>query len=273
MRRADGLPDVLQRIVGAKREELHRQRQAMPIELLKERANRVPLSRSLANALREGHSHVRLIAEVKMASPSAGRLMDDETRARLPLRYAESGAAAISVLTEHDNFHGDLRHLTEAKAALQTRFDNAAPPLLRKDFLFDPYHVWESKAAGADAILLIAAILSSDQLDGLLSLARELEMDCLVEAHDEHEVEKALAAGADIVGINNRDLRTFEVDLATTERLRPLIPHDRVVVAESGIRTREDVQRLADCGVDAVLVGEALIRAGDVEAKMRELLS
>jgi indole-3-glycerol phosphate synthase len=272
------MPGVLQRIVAAKREELQRQRKELPLERLEEQAERSPPGRSFARALREGpvvapSSRVRLIAEVKMASPSAGRLMDDERRARLPLLYADNGAAAISVLTERDNFQGDLRHLTEAKVALQTRFDDAAPPLLRKDFLFDPYHVWESKAAGADAILLIAAILSSDQLDGLMSLARELEMDCLVEAHDEREVERALAAGAHIVGINNRDLRTFEVDLATTERLRPLIPHDRVVVAESGIRTREDVQRLADCGVDAVLVGEALIRAADdVEAKMRELL-
>jgi len=277
MRQADGMPGVLQRIVAAKREELQRQRKELPLERLEEQAERSPPGRSFARALREGpavapSSRVRLIAEVKMASPSAGRLMDDERRARLPLLYTENGASAISVLTERDNFHGDLRHLTEAKAALQTRFDDAAPPLLRKDFLFDPYHVWESKAAGADAILLIAAILSSDLLDGLMSLARELEMDCLVEAHDEREVERALAAGAEVIGINNRDLRTFEVDLATTERLRPLIPHDRVVVAESGIRTREDVQRLADCGVDAVLVGEALIRADDVEAKMRELL-
>ena len=140
-----------------------------------------------------------------------------------------------------------------------------------KDFLLEPYHVWESKAYGADAILLIAAILSSDQLAFLLSLAGALGMECVIEVHDEHELERALTAGAEIIGINNRNLRTFEIDLATTERLRPLIPADRVVVAESGVRTRADVERMADCGVDAVLVGEALVRADDVAAKMREL--
>jgi indole-3-glycerol phosphate synthase len=272
MRQVDALPDILQRIVAAKREELRRESEAIPLDRLEEMSARVPQGRSFAKALREAHPRPCLIAEVKMASPSAGALMDDEMRSRLPLLYAENGAAAISVLTERDHFHGDIRHLVEAKSLLQLHFADAAPPLLRKDFLFDTYHVWQSKAAGADAILLIAAILSNDQLDAMLSLARELDLDCLVEAHDEREVERALMAGAEIIGINNRDLRTFEVDLATTERLRPVIPHDRLVVAESGIRTGADVQRLADCGVDAILVGEALIRAGDVAAKMRELL-
>ncbi len=272
MRPDSALPDILQRIVAAKREELLRLRETAPLDQLEETAARTPPGASLAKAIRGANARPCLIAEVKMASPSAGGLMDDETRSRLPLLYAANGATAISVLTERDHFHGDIRHLVEAKSLLRSRLAGAAPPLLRKDFLFDPYHVWESKAAGADTILLIAAMLSDDQLCALLSLARGLGIECLVEAHDKREVERALTAGAEIIGINNRDLRTFDVDLATTERLRPLIPRDHVVVAESGIHTRADAQRLAECGVDAMLVGEALIRAGDVAAKMRELL-
>ena len=216
-------------------------------------------------------ARLRVIAEVKMASPSAGRLIDDERRRALPQIYAEQGAAAISVLTECEHFLGDIRHLLEARHALDRR-SGPRPALLRKDFLFDLYHVWESRAYGADALLLIVAILSDAQLGELLSLAHELEMDCLVEVHDEEELERALAAGAGIVGINNRDLRTFRVDLATTERLRPLVPPGTVVVSESGIASRADVERMARCGVDAVLVGEALVRAADAAAKMRELL-
>jgi indole-3-glycerol phosphate synthase len=215
---------------------------------------------------------LRVIAEVKMASPSAGRLIDDERRRALPRLYAEHGAAAISVLTECEHFLGDIRHLLEARHALDRNGSSLRPALLRKDFLFDPYHVWESRASGADALLLIVAILSDAQLRELLSLAHELEIDCLVEVHDEGELERALAAGAGIVGINNRDLHTFRVDLATTERLRPLVPAGTVVVSESGIAARADAERMARCGVDAILVGEALVRAADAGAKLQELM-
>jgi indole-3-glycerol phosphate synthase len=277
MPQADEIPTVLQRIVVAKREELLRLRDEMPLAALKERAGRVPQGRSLAVALREGPlgaatSRIRIIPEVKMASPSAGRLMEDDLRVRLPVLYAQNGAAAISVLTEQSHFHGEMRHLAEAKDELQTLLGESAPPLLRKDFLLEPYHIWESKAYGADAILLIAAILSTDQIAFLLSLAAELGMESIIEVHDEPELEQALTAGAEVIGINNRNLRTFEIDLATTERLRPLVPAGRIVVAESGLRTHADVERMADCGVDAVLIGEALVRAGDVAATMRELL-
>ncbi|HUS81945.1 MAG TPA: indole-3-glycerol phosphate synthase TrpC, partial [Dehalococcoidia bacterium] len=192
MRQPDEMPDILRRIVTTKREELERQRQMIPLGELKERAARLPAARSLAGALRAGPAgvpspRIRVIAEVKAASPSAGRLMDGDRRAGLPLLYAESGAAAISVLTEKAHFQGDLRHLTEARETLHSRFGDGAPPLLRKDFLFDAYQVWESKAYGADAILLIIAILSRERLAGLLSLAGDLGLDCLVEAHDEGE--------------------------------------------------------------------------------------
>jgi indole-3-glycerol phosphate synthase len=276
MRRDDALPDILRRIVGAKREELRAEQQKTPLAVLRQRVARLPAEdgRSFSKAIRRGApaSPVRVIAEVKMASPSAGRLMDDETRLRLPPLYAEAGAAAISVLTEGPHFQGSLRHLTEARDALSARFGAARPPLLRKDFIFEPYQVWESKAHGADAILLIVALLPTDELAKLLSLSRELGMECLVEAHDEREVATALAAWAQIIGINNRDLHSFEVDLATTERLRLLIPQDRLVVAESGIRTRHDVECMAASGVDAVLVGEALVTAGNPAGKLRELL-
>ena len=273
MRRTEEIPGILQEIVAAKREELAQQIREVPLAELQARvAEMRSTPRSLSKALRRPGQGIALIAEVKMASPSAGRLMDDAKRARLPLLYAENGASAISVLTERAHFCGCLEHFTDAKSSLQSAFGDEAPPVLRKDFLSDPYQVWESKAAGADAILLIAAILSDDQLHALLSLARGLGLECLVEAHDEREVERALTGGAEVIGVNNRDLRTFEVDLATTERLRPLIPRDRVVVSESGVRTRDDIRRLAACGIDAVLVGEALVKADDPAAKMRELL-
>ena len=155
---------------------------------------------------------------------------------------------------------------------LKGYYPGGRPTILRKDFLFDPYHPWEARAYGADAVLLIAAILEGSQLRDLIDQARELEMESLVEVHDEAQVESAIEAGADMIGINNRDLRTFDVDLATTERLRSKIPDDKVVISESGIATSADVERLADCGVHAVLVGEALITASDVLKKMREVL-
>lgn len=275
------MPTVLERIVLAKKEELRRRRDEEPLAALRQRvadlqARAVGASRRrLRDALRDGpggRARLRVIAEVKMASPSAGRLMDDERRRTLPLLYAEHGAAAVSVLTEREHFLGDIRHLLEARDALDSQCAGSRPALLRKDFLFDPYHVWESRAYGADALLLIVAVLSDAQLREMLSLAHELEMDCLVEVHDEEELERALAAGAGIVGINNRDLRTFRVDLTTTERLRPLVPAGAVVVSESGIRSRSDAERMARCGVDAILVGEALVRAADAAAKLRELM-
>jgi indole-3-glycerol phosphate synthase len=151
-------------------------------------------------------------------------------------------------------------------------YPGGRPSTLRKDFLFDPYQLWEARGYGADAVLLIAAILEETQLRDLIAQARDLEMDALVEVHDEEQIERALAAGAEMIGINNRDLRTFDVDLATTERLRPLIPNDKVVISESGVFTKADVERLAACGVHAVLVGEALITAKDVREKMREFV-
>ncbi len=257
---------ILDEIIEAKREELAGVKHNMPLSKLEERiaAQSPPLD--FASALcGEG---VKLIAEVKKASPSRGLIRPDLDPVQLALTYADNGAAAISVLTERRYFQGSLELLATIKENLGER----NIPILRKDFIFDPYQVYESHAYGADALLLIAAILSNEQLMSLVLLSHNLGMQCLVEVHDEAELEGALQTGARVIGINNRDLRTFSVDLTTTKRLRPLVPPDRIVVSESGIRNRADVQRLRGWGVDAILVGEALVTADDVAARMKEFL-
>jgi len=262
-------PTILDRIVADKREELARRQREQPLETLRQlaSASRGP-TRSLTAALR-AHP-LGLIAEIKRASPSRGPLRPDLDAVALARTYAEAGAAAISVLTEERHFQGSLADLKAGRQALDGLGD-ARPPLLRKDFIFDTYQLFEARAYGADAILLIAAILDPGLLASLIGLARSLGLECLVEVHDELEMERALVAGAEIIGINNRDLRTFEVDLATTERLRPLVPPEVTVVAESGVHTRADVQRLAALGVHGVLIGEALVLAEDAAGKIREL--
>jgi indole-3-glycerol phosphate synthase len=275
----------LDRILADKREELERRRQKEPVEVLQRRVADLSSqwSRgeqwSLVRAILEGprgpHAggkRIQLIAEVKKASPSKGRLVSVLEHRALGRTYVIGGAAGISVVTEEKHFQGSLQFLYDLRVSLDGYYPGGRPALLRKDFLFDAYHLWEARAYGADAVLLIAAILSRDEMASLMQQATEMEMECLVEVHDERDVQKALEAGAYLIGINNRDLRTFETDLAVTERLRPLIPDDRVVVSESGIFTRADVERLADAGVHAVLVGEALITAPDTLLKMRELL-
>ena len=258
------MPDILDEIVAAKREELDVIKAGSPLAAVREQIARRPAPLGLANALRGGD--VRLIAEVKKASPSRGLLCPDFDPVQLAATYAGNGASAISVLTD-PRFQGEPEHLS----AIKESGVSAAAPVLRKDFIFDPYQVYEARAMGADTYLLIVAILSPSQLGELLTLGRELGMDALVEVHDEDELQVALDAGAEIVGINNRDLRTFNTDLATTEGLAPLVPGDRVIVSESGIFTPDHLQRLGKLGVNAVLVGEALVTAPDTAAKVREL--
>jgi indole-3-glycerol phosphate synthase len=275
----------LDRILADKREELERRRGKESVEGLQRRVADLSSqwSRgeqwSLVQAIVEGprgpHAggkRIQLIAEVKKASPSKGRLVSVLEHHALGRTYTIGGAAGISVVTEEKHFQGSLQFLYDLRVSLDGYYPGGRPALLRKDFLFDTYHLWEARAYGSDAVLLIAAVLSRDELAALMAQAGEMEMDCLVEVHDESDVEKALEAGAHLIGINNRDLRSFETDLAVTERLRPLIPDDRVVVSESGIFTRADVERLADASVHAVLVGEALITAPDTRVKMQELL-
>jgi indole-3-glycerol phosphate synthase len=254
---------MLDKIVSQKREEVKQRKTVATMAYLQERIGRQKPVLDLALALKG--DHIRLIAEVKQASPSRGILTSNFSPTKLARTYAEGGAAAISVLTEANYFGGNIEHLAAIKEAVGL-------PLLRKDFIFDPYQVYESRAYGADALLLIAAILSQGQLKELISLSHSVGLKCLVEVHNEGEVERAVFSAAEIIGINNRDLNGFSVDINTTRRLRPLVPKGKIVVSESGIKSKRDIEKLGKWGVDAVLVGEALVTASDVRAKMKELL-
>ncbi len=255
---------ILQQIVAHSQRELEARKGNLPLPELRRLAREQPPPLDLAPAL-SGET-IRLIAEVKKASPSRGVIRPDFNPVEIARTYAANGAAAISVLTETGYFQGSLAHLQDIREA------DTGLPLLRKDFIHDPYQVYEARAYGADSLLLIVAILTPERLEALLGLSRELGMSCLVEVHNEAELETALDSGARLIGINNRDLSTFTVDIATTGRLRPLIPADRIVVSESGIKERRDMERLKGWGVDAVLVGEALLSAPDIAGKMKELL-
>ena len=256
---------ILDKILDAKRDELARHQRETPLSELEDRVRAAPFPLNLSGAL--WGETIRLIAEVKKASPSKGVIVADYDPAAIAAEYAANGAAAISVLTEADHFQGSLAHLEAVKAV-------AGPqgiPVLRKDFIVDPYQLFEARAAGADAALLIVAALSPDQLRELLAAAQTIWLQALVEVHDEAELETALAAGAEIIGVNHRDLRTFKVDKSLSLRLRPLVPAGRLLVAESGIESAADARRLKSAGFDAILVGEALLTAGDRAAKVREL--
>ena len=256
---------ILDRIVADNLEELESRKRSFPLKELQTVALEQPSPLDFASALHG--NHIKLIAEVKKASPSRGIIRSDFNPVAIAQTYAANGAAAISVLTEARYFQGSLNHLRDIRKALGNRL-----PLLRKDFLCDPYQVYESRAYGADSVLLIVAILTPEKLKELLGLSHELGMSCLAEVHNEAELEIALKGGARIIGINNRDLTTFTVDLTITERLRPLIPKDRTVVSESGIRDRSDMGKLKKWGVDAVLIGESLMSAPNIATKMKELL-
>jgi len=253
---------VLERILAQTREELARRRSARPQDQL------APLAGAGGGRFREALAApgIGVIAEFKRRSPSAGSLHDAPELEAIVSAYARGGAAAVSILTEGPNFGGALEDLASARRA-------SSLPLLRKDFVLDAYQLHEALAAGADAVLLIVAALGDPELAALLAATREVGLDALVEAHDEAEVARAVAAGASIVGINNRDLKTFTVDRGLAARMRPRVPPDRVIVAESGIRDAADVARLRAAGVDAILVGETLMRAPDPAAALRALIA
>lgn len=256
---------ILDQIVANSKRELESKKRLLTLQEVQKAALKQLPPLDFASALRG--DRLRLIAEVKKASPSRGVIRPDFNPVQIAQIYADNGAAAISVLTETKYFQGSLNHLKNIKNALGNRL-----PLLRKDFILDPYQVYESRAYGADGLLLIVAILTSERLTELLQLSHSLGMSCLVEVHNEAELDIALNNGAMVIGINNRDLRTFAVDITITQRLRPLIPSDRIVVSESGIRDRKDMEKLRQWGVDAVLIGEAFMSAPDIAARMRELL-
>jgi len=271
---------IVEQIVADKRREVEQRKLDEPLDALKRRQDRIPTPQwSLIRAILEGPRgpssggrRMQLIAEIKKATPSKGRLVSVLEHRALARTYTIGGACAISILTESKYFQGAIDFLSDCRVSIDGYYPGGRPAMLRKDFIFDPYQVWESRAYGADAILLIVSILSDEELRALVELAHQLQMECLVEVASEEEVERALKVEADVIGINNRDLKTFDVDLGVTERLRPLIPSDRVVAALSGVHDRADVERMAKAGVHAVLVGEALMTARDVREKMKEFL-
>jgi indole-3-glycerol phosphate synthase len=252
----------LEQLVSATRERLERRKHERPLAELErevaERGEGRPFHEALA------HPGTSLVAEYKRRSPSAGPIREDASVTEIVHAYARGGAAALSVLTEEDHFGGSLADLREARAA-------SGLPILRKDFTLDPYQLYETRAAGADAVLLVVGSLGRHELSRLYGEARALDLDALVEIHDEEELEAALELDADVIGINNRDLEDFTVDISRTFELLADVPAGKTVVSESGIVYREQVDELERVGVDAVLVGETLMRAPDPEAAVREL--
>jgi indole-3-glycerol phosphate synthase len=253
---------MIEELVQGARAGVERRRAQVPLEDLERRLGERPEQRPFGEALsRPGLS---LIAEFKRRSPSAGEIRDGAAPAELARAYEEGGAAALSVLTDESHFGGSLADLLEARAACEL-------PVMQKDFVVDPYQLYEAAIAGADAILLIVAALRADDLAALHDEARGLDLDCLVEVHKESELETALMVDADVIGINNRDLDDFSVDVQTTFELITDVPAGKTVVSESGIADRSTLAELERVGVDAVLIGEALMRAHDPAAKVREL--
>jgi indole-3-glycerol phosphate synthase len=255
---------MLNRIIASKLEQVEADRRAVPMASLRRAAETRGPALSLIRALRR-RPGVSLIAELKRRSPSAGVFRTDFDPVRIAGIYERAGAAAISVLTDFPFFGGRPEYLREVRRAVQL-------PLLRKDFIVSEYQLYESRALGADAVLLIAAVLDDASLRDFQALATELGMECLVEVHRPEELERALASGAKLIGINNRDLRTFRTNLATTVELARRLPADVTKVSASGISRRADILELESCGVDAVLVGETLMRAPDIGARIRELM-
>ena len=261
-----GTPDILKRILERKAEEVRERKAHSSLPALREAAEACPKPRAFLKAMRERlhHDQPAVIAEVKKASPSQGVIRADFDPAAIARSYEAAGACCLSVLTDIDFFQGSDAYLQEARSACQL-------PVLRKDFMIDPYQIYESRVIGADCILLIVAALGDANLKDLLAVTHELGMNALIEVHDAQELERALALDAALIGINNRNLRSFETRLQTTLDLLPMIPADRLVVTESGIHTPEDVALMRASGVNAFLVGEAFMRAADPGEKLRAL--
>lgn len=259
---------VLARICADKRDLVARRRREHPLGEVEMMARTATLPRGFADALRRASAErsYGLIAEIKRASPSKGLIRADFDPPALARAYAMGGATCLSVLTDGRYFQGDDTYLTAARATVEL-------PVLRKDFLLDPYQIVEARALGSDAVLVILAAVDDGCARELIATAAELGMSSLVEVHDEQEMQRAIALGAELIGINNRNLATLRIDLATTERLAPMAPSDRLLISESGLYSPGDLQRMARVGVRCFLIGESLMRQPDVEAATRALLT
>jgi len=257
---------ILDKIILKKKQRLKESRANVPIKILKKKIDDLKEPRDFKTAIKRSlGERIKLIAEIKKASPSKGVIRRDFDYLSIARTYEEKTVNAISVLTEEDYFKGSLTFLPEIKKV-------STKPLLRKDFIFDEYQIYESRVKEADAILLIAGILDKNQADEYLHLAKELGLSVIFEVHNLKELEMALFVDSDIIGINNRNLNTLQVDMDTTFKLKKEIPYNKIVVSESGIRTREDVKRLEDAGIDSVLVGTIFMEAEDIGKKIDEFI-
>lgn len=256
--------DVLKEIVQKKKERILLAKQQISEDDLKAKIQSLASTRPFIEAINKS-KQISLIAEIKKQSPSRGLIRADFNLQEIARVYQDAGVQAVSVLTEEDYFGGNITYINEVKNIVSC-------PVLRKDFILEPYQVYESRFYGADAILLIADLLSKDKLSELMLLAESLGLDCLLEVHDEKELKKVLGLKAPLIGVNNRDLHTLEIDSKTTERLFLLIPKDKVVVVESGLKSYQDILFLRILGVSAVLIGEAIMEASDIRKKIEELM-
>jgi indole-3-glycerol phosphate synthase len=256
---------ILNKIIENKRSEVERAEKSDSIDFLKSELQNLDNTKGFYESIR-ADGRTKVIAEIKCASPSKGVLRSEFNPVEISKSYFRGGASAISVLTDSRFFKGSRDHLRDVRSAVEL-------PLLRKDFIIDPYQVYESRLYGADAILLIVAALDSTILGELLELAHSLDMDAVVEIHDEGELDKAIEAGSRIIGINNRDLKTFDVSLETSLRLCKLIPREKLIVSESGISSSDDIKRLKSAGINVLLIGEAFMRAPDPGEELKKLLS
>ncbi len=255
---------ILDKIYQHKLYEIAENKKHIPLEALKKGIQKWHDAKTFSRALK-CDTNISIIAEIKKASPSLGVIKEDFNPIEIAHLYKAGGAAAISVLTDEKFFQGNLKYLMDVKKSVTL-------PILRKDFIIDAYQIYEARFAGADAILLIASLLSKEEIQYFLDLALALGMDCLVEVHAEAELQKVLQTSATIIGINNRNLATFKIDLETTARLMPMIPDEKIIVSESGIKSRAEIVKLLTMGINAILIGETLMKNNDIPTKLHELL-